>query len=74
MLSSYTQTEKRVIIFLKSKPFREKFYDVESMLFGMNEMEKGLFMSKAIRKGLLLEPTTLTTNRFIVRLSPAYYN
>jgi hypothetical protein len=74
MLSDYTQTEKRVIIFLKSKPFREKFYNVESMLFGMNDMEKGLFMSKAIRKGLLQEPLILTTDRFFVRLSPEYHH
>ncbi|HLK29350.1 MAG TPA: hypothetical protein VKT28_12285 [Puia sp.] len=69
MLSDYTQTEKRVIIFLKSKPFQHKFYDVESMLFGMNDDEKGLFMSKAIRSGLLEEPPTSANNRFIVRLS-----
>ncbi len=69
MPDNYTQTEKKVIIFLKSKPFQDKYYDVESMLFGLNDMEKKLFMSKAIRSGVLEEPATVVENRFFVRLS-----
>ncbi|MEO6914518.1 MAG: hypothetical protein ABI151_01825 [Chitinophagaceae bacterium] len=51
---NYTQAALGVIEFLKSKD-ADDFYDIEEKLSDLNSMEKDMFMTKAVKDGVIEE-------------------